>query len=129
MQNTIVSTREPQLVRQTVNDTRNITRESTRTTSEVIAWIDPIAQTFLVDDVGGVFVTSIECYFQSKDANIPVTMQIREVVNGYPSRTIVPFGEVVLNPSSVNISDDSTTATKFTFPSPVYLQVVIKIQN
>ena len=122
VQNTIVSTREPQLVRQTVNDTRNITRESTRTTSEVIAWIDPIAQTFLVDDVGGVFVTSIECYFQSKDANIPVTMQIREVVNGYPSRTIVPFGEVVLNPSSVNISADATTATKFTFPSPVYLQ-------
>ena len=122
LQNTIVSTREPLLVRQTTNDTRNITRESTRTTSEVIAWIDPIAQTFLVDDVGGVFVTSIECYFQSKDANIPVTMQIREVVNGYPSRTIVPFGEVVLNPSSVNISADATTATKFTFPSPVYLQ-------
>ena len=122
VQNTIVSTREPQLVRQTVNDTRNITRSSTRETSEVIAWIDPIAQTFLIDDTDGVFVTSIECYFQSKDANIPVTMQIREVVNGYPSRTIVPFGEVVLNPSSVNISDDSTTATKFTFPSPVYLQ-------
>ena len=122
VQNTIVSTREPQLVRQTVNDTRNITRTSTRETSEVIQWIDPIAQTFLVDDTGGVFVTSIECYFQSKDANIPVTMQIREVVNGYPSRTIVPFGEVVLNPSSVNISDDASTSTKFTFPSPVYLQ-------
>jgi len=122
VQNTIVSTREPLLVRQTVNDTRNITRTSTRTTTEVIAWIDPIAQTFLVDDTEGVFVTSIECYFQSKDANIPVTMQIREVVNGYPSRTIVPFGEVVLNPSAVNISSDSTVATKFTFPSPVYLQ-------
>lgn len=122
VQNTIVSTREPQLVRQDVNDTRNITRTSTRTTTEVVAWIDPIAQTFLIDDTDGVFVTSIECFFQSKDENIPVTMQIREVVNGYPSRTIVPFGEVVLNPSSVSISDDATTATKFTFPSPVYLQ-------
>ena len=122
VQNTIVSTREPVTVRQTVNDTRNITRTSTRTTTEVIQWIDPIAQTFLIDDTGGVFVTSIECYFQSKDENIPVTMQIREVVNGYPSRTIVPFGEVVLNPSQVSISDDATTPTKFTFPSPVYLQ-------
>ena len=122
VQNTIVSTREPQLVRQTVNDTRNITRTSTRTTTEVIQWIDPIAQTFLVDDAGGVFVTSIDTYFQSKDQNIPVTLQIREVVNGYPSRTIVPFGEVVLNPSQVNISDDATVATKFTFSSPVYLQ-------
>jgi hypothetical protein len=122
VQNTIVSTRVASTVRQTTNDTRNITRESTRTTTEVIGWIDPIAQTFLIDDTGGVFVTSIDTYFQSKDANIPVTLQIREVVNGYPSRTIVPFGEVVLNPSSVNISDDATTATKFTFSSPVYLQ-------
>jgi hypothetical protein len=122
VQNTVVSTREPQTVRQTVNDTRNINRTSTRTTQEVIQWIDPIAQTFLIDDTGGVFVTSIETYFQSKDLNIPVTLQIREVVNGYPSRTIVPFGEVVLNPSQVNISNDATVATKFTFPSPVYLQ-------
>jgi hypothetical protein len=122
VQNTIVSTRVASTVRQTTNDTRNITRESTRTTTEVIGWIDPIAQTFLIDDTGGVFVTSIDTYFQSKDANIPVTLQIREVVNGYPSRTIVPFGEVVLNPSSVSISDDATTATRFTFPSPVYLQ-------
>jgi len=122
VQNTIVSTREPQLVRQTVTDTRNITRSSTRSSTEVIAWIDPIAQTFLIDDTGGAFITSIETYFQSKDDNIPVTLQIREVVNGYPSRTIVPFGEVVLNPSSVSISADATTATKFTFPSPVYLQ-------
>jgi len=122
VQNTIVSTREPRLVRQDVNDVRSVTRTSTRTTVETIGWVDPIAQTFLIDDTGGVFVTSIECYFQSKDANIPVTMQIREVVNGYPSRTIVPFGEVVLNPSSVSVSDDATTPTKFTFPSPVYLQ-------
>lgn len=122
VQNTIISTREAQTVRQTVNDNRNITRTSTRTTSEVIQWIDPIAQTFLVDDTGGVFVTSIDCYFQSKDDTIPVTLQIREVINGYPSRTILPFGEVVLNPSSVNVSTDATTATTFTFPSPVYLQ-------
>jgi len=122
VQNTIVSTREAQLVRQTVNDTRNITRASTRTTTEVVGWIDPIAQTFLVDDDGGVFATSVDIFFQSKDANIPVTLQIREVVNGYPSRTILPFSEVVLNPSSVSISADSTVATKFTFPSPVYLQ-------
>ena len=122
VQNTIVSTREPVLARQTVTDDRNITRTSTRTTTEVIQWIDPIAQTFLVDDTGGVFVTSIECYFQSKDQNIPITLQIREVINGYPSRTIVPFGEVVLNPDQVNISEDATVSTKFSLPSPVYLQ-------
>jgi len=122
VQNTIISTRESTLARQTVTDNQNIVRTSTRTTTEVIGWIDPIAQTFLVDDSGGIFATSIDIFFKSKDTNIPVTLQIREVVNGYPSRTIVPFGEVVLNPSSVNISDDATIATKFSFPSPVYLQ-------
>ena len=122
VQNTIVSTREAVTVRQTVNDTRNQTRSSTRTTQEVIDWIDPIAQTFMVDDNGGAFITSMDLFAQSKDDDIPITLQIREVVNGYPSRTIVPFGEVVLNPSQVNISDDASTATKFTFNSPVYLQ-------
>jgi len=122
VQNTIISTRESTLARQTVTDNQNIVRTSTRTTTEVIGWIDPIAQTFLVDDSGGIFATSIDIFFKSKDVNIPVTLQIREVVNGYPSRTIVPFGEIVLNPSSVTISDDASLATKFTFPSPVYLQ-------
>ena len=122
VQNTIISTRESMLSRQTVTDTQNIVKTSTRTTQEVIQWIDPIAQTFLVDDTGGVFATSIDIYFKSKDANIPVTLQIREVINGYPSRSIIPFGEVVLNPSSVNISDDASLSTNFKFPSPVYLQ-------
>ena len=122
VQNTIVSTREAVTVRQTVTDTNIINRSSTRTTQQVIDWIDPIAQTFMLDDTGGAFLTSIDLYAQSKDDSIPITLQIREVVNGYPSRTIVPFGEVVLNPSSVNISDDASVATKFTFPSPVYLQ-------
>jgi hypothetical protein len=122
VQNTIVSTREVSTVRQTVTDTQVINRSSTRTTTEVIGWIDPIAQTFMLDDTGGAFLTSIDLYAQSKDDSIPITLQIREVINGYPSRTIVPFGEIVLNPSSVNISDDASVATKFTFPSPVYLQ-------
>ena len=126
VQNTIVSTREATTVRQTVTDTQNITRSSTRTTQEVIQWIDPVAQSFMVDDAGGVFATSLDVYFQSKpesdDAQVPVTLQIREMVNGYPSRSVLPFSEVVLNPDSVNISADSATATTFTFPSPVYLQ-------
>ena len=34
----------------------------------------------------------------------------------------LPFSEVSLNPPSINISDDATVATKFTFSSPVYVQ-------
>ena len=53
---------------------------------------------------------------------MPVTAQLREVQNGYPSTTILPFSEVTLNPSSVNVSEDASVATTFTFPSPVYIQ-------
>ena len=38
----------------------------------------------MVDDEGGVFLTSIDLYFSTKDANIPVTVQLRNTVNGYP---------------------------------------------
>ena len=122
VQNTIISTREPQLVRTDTTDNRSINRISTRESSRTIGWVDPLAQTFLIDDAGGVFLTSLDCYFSSKDDNIPVTLQIREVVNGYPGSTILPFSEKTLNPSSVNTSADGTSATTFTFDSPVYIQ-------
>jgi len=116
------STREFSLVRESTVDTRQITRTSTRETSRVVGWVDPLAQSFLIDDTGGVFVTSVDLFFSAKDNNIPVTVQIREMVNGYPGPRIVPFSEVTLNPGSVNISSDATTATNFAFPSPVYLE-------
>ena len=122
VQNTIISTREPQLVRESTSDNRSITRTSTRESTRTVGWVDPLAQTFLVDDEGGVFLTSIDIFFGSKDENIPVTLQIREVVNGYPGNKILPFSETVLNPSAVSTSVDGSTATTFTFESPVYIQ-------
>ena len=122
VQNTIISTREPRLERQATTENRSITRASTRRSERTVGWVDPLAQTFMIDDVGGVFLTSVDLFFSTKDNNIPITVQIREVVNGYPGSVIVPFSEVSLNPSSVNISTDGTTATKFNFSGPVYLQ-------
>ena len=121
---TIVSTR-PRLVRENTNETRTIARTSTRRVTRQVGWWD-LAQTFLVDDPGGDFLTSIDLFFQSKpgasESQVPVTVQLREVQNGYPSTTILPFSEVTLNPSSVNVSEDASVATTFTFPSPVYIQ-------
>ena len=123
---TIVSTREPRLVRSNTRERRNIARTSTRRVDRQVGWWDPLAQTFLVDDEGGVFLTSLDIFFQSKpetgDSQVPVTLQIREVKNGYPGTTILPFSEVSLNPSAVSTSTDATVATTFTFPSPVYIQ-------
>ena len=86
-------------------------------------WADPLAQSFEVQDPNGVFLTKCDIFFKSKDTTgIPVTLQVRTMQTGFPTQEILPFGEVVLEPNQVNISDDGQTATTFTFPSPVYLE-------
>jgi hypothetical protein len=119
---TILSSREARVEMRSVTETQNITRTSTRTEERQVGYHDPLAQTFMIDDQGGVFLTSIDLFFSTKDSAIPVTVQIRNVVNGYPGQKILPFSEVTLNPGSVSTSTDGTTATKFTFLSPVYIQ-------
>ena len=54
-----------------------------------------------------------------------MTIQIRPMVNGFPSSSLVlPFSEVTLNPDMVvksSNSSNTTTSTTFSFESPVYL--------
>ena len=76
----------------------------------------------MIDETGGAFITSVDVYFQTKSDTVPVQCQIRTMNTGYPTTTILPFGQVTVQPSDVNVSDDASVATKFTFPSPVYLQ-------
>ena len=45
---------------------------------------DPLAQTFIVDQEGGCFVTKIDLFFQEKDENLPVRVEIREVLMVIP---------------------------------------------
>ena len=123
VQNTIISTRTAGVEFRATNETENITRTDVqRGASRQVGYHDPLAQTFMIDDEGGVFLTSIDLFFSSKDANIPLTLQIRNTVNGYPGQNILPFSELSLNPADVNISADATVKTTFTFPSPVYVQ-------
>ena len=122
VRDTIVSTREFRGVQTTVTDQQQVLRTSTRQVVQTVGWVDPLSQTFLTDEKGGVSLTSIDLYFSTKDANIPVTVQIRNTVNGYPGSKILPFGEVTLNPSQINTSSDASVKTTFTFPSPVYIQ-------
>ncbi len=42
--------------------------------------------------------------------------------NGYPSTVILPFGTASVEPDDVQISEDASLPTLFTFPSPIYLQ-------
>ena len=89
---------------------------------------DPLAQSFRVIDPAGMFVTKVECFFSTKDASIPIEMQIRPLVNGAPSSTEI-IGNAIkfLNPSSVNLPAGQTSAqvlaapTTFEFDEPIFL--------
>lgn len=105
------------LLAQTVVTTTTITQT---TDTAVVPW-DPLAQSFFVEKSGGVFVTSVELYFKTKDAAMPVSLQIRDMEAGVPGKNIVPYSTVTLNPNEVNVSANGTVATKFTLESPVYL--------
>ena len=83
---------------------------------------DPLAQTFLVGTEGGCFISSIDLFFSEKDDVFPVTVEIRNVVNGYPGPKIMPFGRSIKDPVDINLDETGQTATNFKFPSPVYLQ-------
>lgn len=119
-QATILSTRNAEVSWEQVVDNKQITDTSVSDVVKVGKWVDPIAETFLVEKSGGVFLTSIDLYFFSKDPNIPVTLEIRETVNGYPGSKVLPFSRVVKEAADVQTSTNASAATRFTFPSPVY---------
>ena len=86
---------------------------------------DPLAQTFVIDKElstdDSVMVTKIDLFFARKSTvGNGVGVQIREVVNGYPSGVAVPFSSVHLDASQVIVS--STTPTTFVFEAPVALK-------
>jgi len=130
-----LSIKTPQIERVQVGTTdvsRTFNRERTEITQDFDIQVsvevensDPLAQSFLVDEKvhkDGIFITSGELFFKTKDDSVPVTVQIRTMRDGTPTKTVVPFGETKINPEDVNLSDDSSAATTFNFKSPVYLQ-------
>jgi hypothetical protein len=120
------------------------------------AWTDPLAQTFVVpaEFTKGIFLTALDLYFYPASTSLtskptePVTVQIVEVENGYPSNRIVPYGAVTKSSAEINyfgnlvlqnggaftvtfdqgitaaniLTKVTDYATKFTFPSLVYLR-------
>ena len=81
-----------------------------------------LAQTFFNNIGEGCFVTSLDLYFETKDDNLPITVALIETLANTPGRRILPFSTVTKIPSEITVSTDGTTATKFTFESPVYLK-------
>lgn len=121
---TVVSTRTMVPRRRTVEDVIAISEPL-----NVADYVDPLAQTFLVPSTtypNGMFMESVDIFFQTKDVNIPVTLQIRPTQNGFPSAyDIVPFAEVTLEPygkvSTITIDNPGSgysVAPTITFSAP-----------
>ena len=89
----------------------------------VVGWYDPLAQSFLVEEETGVFVTKCDVFFQTKDdMDIPLVFQLRSMENGFPTQKILPFTEIVLGPDQILTSADGSVATTIEFKAPVYLE-------
>ena len=92
---------------------------------------DPLSQNFYVNAnlyPNGVFVSSVQLYFATKDTTIPVNVRIRPTVNGFPDAVNdIPGSLVYKNPADVNIPDPATItnglgpSTTFTFDFPIFL--------
>ena len=72
----------------------------------------------------GIYCTGIDIFFKQKAqiSNNGVTIYLCEINNGYPDGTnILPFSTVHLDYSQINVSDDASVPTNFTFEAPVFL--------
>jgi len=91
-------------------------------------YVDPLAQTFFVNEFTnpkGIFVPSISVFFATKDPSLPVTLEIRKTVNGYPSsKDIILGARVTKNPADVNTPTEANTPvkTQFDFDKPIFLE-------
>ena len=132
VQEQILNIKTPQIERLGVEEQRVLNDKITRKVEGLqgeteileitgVQYYDPLAQTFRVDETSGVFVTSVDVFMRDKDEELPLTLQIRTVETGLPTSKILPFSVKVLDPSEVNVSEDASIPTTFTFDSPVYL--------
>jgi hypothetical protein len=108
--------------------------QSSKTTSTITkTWrVDPLAQTFFVDDQKyphGLYLESVNLFFSAKDdEQLPITVQIRPTENGLPSSNYwYPESVVEKYPNEITVTDSpsvdtDSTKTTFTFESPVFLK-------
>ena len=89
--------------------------------------VDPLAQTFFIkgsmtQEADALYLSMVDLYFKRKSLTSGVTIQIREVENGYPSAEILAFGSKHLRSSEVLTSDDANLATSIVFDAPIRLE-------
>jgi hypothetical protein len=83
--------------------------------------LTPFTQTFFVDGTKypkGIFVSSVELWFATKDTIAPVSIQLRKVIGGVPSSNeIIPGSVCVVNAANVNVPANAILTTALTSSS------------
>tara|TARA_B100000900_G_C20581724_1_gene717821 strand:- start:820 stop:2391 length:1572 start_codon:yes stop_codon:yes gene_type:complete len=85
----------------------------------------PIAQSFYINELNGIYCTKVELFFAAKDAALPVQIQIRPMVDGFPSSNKIIPGTIKMLPAgSINVdtTGPALTSTTFSFDEPVFLK-------
>lgn len=103
---------------------QNTTFRTTITIVEIPIPLDPLAQSFFTwGRTGGVVLTSLDLYFQSKDVSVPVSVEIRPLINGFPGPLAPSSSDMVVfkSASDILISNDASIPTNFRFNAPIYL--------
>jgi len=119
-QDTILTTRQVIQLEKEVTDVKTSTTQYTQPLGPSCT-----AYSFLAkapEGEEGLFLTSVDLYFQAKHPTLGVWVEIREMNSaGGITRNQVPFSEVWIPSSEIQVSADASVAQKITFPSPVFL--------
>lgn len=108
LEETIHSTRVPRIETTQLNDSQTIREDVVTKTQQKVRYIDPLAQTFICDQPGGMFTTKLDLFVARADrtggsaekASIPLRVGLRLVENGIPTQKAVPGSDVTVYYSS-----------------------------
>ena len=87
--------------------------------------VDPLAQTFYVQEASGIYITKIGVFFSQVSSTAPITLELRNAEQGAPnSIEVIPDSMVVKTASQMSsaASADATIQTIFEFDEPIYLE-------
>jgi hypothetical protein len=143
---TILSLRQAEFVRDRINEEREITRNITgstrfQRTSRVqpppssdggdggdgggsgagggCGQHDPLAQTFVVNEAkDGVMITKVDLYFNEAGTR-PILIQMVNTKDGFPSEKIIQ--QTTIDVADVKVSTDASVPTTVVFDSPIFL--------
>ena len=82
-----------------------------------------LAQSFsIVNKVNGVYIDSLDLYFSSKSNDLPISIEIRPMVDQLPhANKVIPYSQVTIYPEDIKISSDGKVPTAIKFNRPIFL--------